>query len=685
MKHKTRLILTLAIVLGTVLALTAALSATSARASTHPDHAPVRVAPSARASAAMSLTILHTNDVHAHFDEWESWGSVYGGSARTATQINAFRAAQDNVLVLDAGDQFQGTLFYNLFKADIVTATMNALGYDAMAIGNHEFDDGPGELARLAGGLTFPVLGSNVDVSADADLAGKIAPNTIITVSGEPIGILGLTTPEAAFLASPGPNVVFDNPVTAAQAAVEALAAQGIDKVIALTHLGYSADIALAQTVAGVDVIVGGHSHSLLYTPPDGAAGPYPTVVDDLAGNPVLIVTANSWNKYLGHLDVTFDANGVVSSYDGNPILMDDSIAKDPTLKAIIATHRDQVEALKNTFIGTSTVEIPVSAGGNRICRIGECIMGNLIADATLWKVNTVNPADPTHIALHNGGSFRAAIDTGPVSVGEIMEVLPFGNTIATFEITGTHIVAALESGVSRFPDQDGRFPQVAGMRYTWNANMPIGSRIVSVEVYDDDSDSFLPLDEGAIYKVATNAYVRGGGDDYTVFRDYAIDPYDFGPSLSEALEEYVTQFSPLSPELEGRIVGPDIVVSPLALSQDVDLGDTSTPTKTLSLTNMGSVARAWNITTTTAADWLTLAETTGILAPGQVTITGTVTLHIPGSTGIEVTFDATGLAANVYTTTLLVANDAPDELPVSVAVTLTVQSKVFLPLVLRE
>jgi 5'-nucleotidase/UDP-sugar diphosphatase len=639
-------------------------------------------APMIAPSQAMTLTILHTNDFHGRVDEWESGGSVYGGSARLATKIKEFRDAQDNVLLLDAGDQFLGTLFYSLYKADIITVTMNALGYDAMTIGNHEFDDGPAELARLIDGADFPVVSANINAEAEPLLAGKIEPSTIITVSGEPIGIVGLTTPETENISSPGPNVVFSDTVTSLQAAVDDLTAKGIDKIIALTHVGYWEDIALAEAVTGVDVIVGGHSHTFLYTPVDGAAGLYPTVVTAPDDNPVLIVTANEWGRYLGHLDVAFDALGVVSNYAGNPILMSSTtITNDAAVDALLDPYRTEVEALKNTNIGTSTVEIPISVGGRRVCRFGECAMGDLVADAMLWKVNSINPADQYHVAIQNGGGLRAPIDVGPVSVGEVMEVLPFGNTIATFAITGTYIVDALENGVSRFPPtEDGRFPQVAGMRYTWNPNMPAGSRIVSVEVLS--GTTYVPLNESAVYKVVTNNFMRTGGDGYTVFDEYAINPYDAGPPQDQALIDYVQAFSPIAPTLEGRVAGLDIVVNPLELSAEMYQSETTT--ETLTVYNMGAVTRTWHISET--AGWLSVSPVSGTLAPQVGVITGTETLMLPGTVGVAVVLDATGLAADTYTTVLTATSNAPGEAPIEVPVMLTVSARrIFLPLIMKN
>ena len=202
-------------------------------------------APQAQTTAApaqeFNVTILHTNDVHARVDEYnrngarctdddQTAGLCIAGSARMHTLVEEIRDEVDNVLLLDAGDQFQGTLFYNLFKADIITETMNALGYDAMTVGNHEFDNGPAELARLIDGADFPLVSSNLNVSGEALLAGKVPTYTIITKNGEDIGIVGVTTPDTENISSPGDDVVFNDPV-----AREQLLLPGVEGIVLAT------------------------------------------------------------------------------------------------------------------------------------------------------------------------------------------------------------------------------------------------------------------------------------------------------------------------------------------------------------------------------------------------------------------------------------------------------------------
>jgi subtilisin family serine protease len=290
-----------------------------------------------------SFTLLHTNDTHARLEPFQPWGEpVQGGVARRYTAIQEVKAEGRNVILLDAGDAFQGTLYFNVWQGEEEAYFMNALGYQAMAVGNHEFDSGPAALADFIDLADFPVLSANIDASAEPTLAGLIEAYTVLDVGGEQVGVFGLTTEETSILSSPGPNVVFNDTVTTAQATVAELEGMGINKIIALTHLGYGPDQALAAAVDGIDVIVGGHSHTLLGSM-EGAAGPYPTVVDSPSGDPVLVVTAQDWGRYLGRLDVAFTADGELIGYSGEPIFIDESIAEDPAIAADVATFAEPI------------------------------------------------------------------------------------------------------------------------------------------------------------------------------------------------------------------------------------------------------------------------------------------------------------------------------------------------------
>ncbi|MCG3210750.1 MAG: hypothetical protein FOGNACKC_04381 [Anaerolineae bacterium] len=514
----------------------------------------------AQNGGSFSLTVLHTNDVHARVDQFDSGGNTcddeemaanecFGGAARVKTAADQVRGEVANTILVDAGDQFQGTLFFNQYQGGEAQEMMGLLGYQAMTIGNHEFDSGPGTLGSFLRGVSFPVVSANIDASAEPELAGLIKPYTILEVGGEKIGVVGATTSETGILSSPGPNVIFNDVATSVQAAVDELAGQGINKIIALTHIGYNADQDLARSITGLDVIVGGHSHTLLSNTAEGAAGPYPTVVDAPDGSPVVIVQDGSYARALGRLNVTFNADGVVTEYSGDPIALDSSVAQDETVQARVDALKGPINALTEKVIGQAAVDLD---GERTTCRFAECTMGNLITDAMLQATQ----GEGTQIAITNGGGIRASIGAGNVTLGDVLTVLPFGNLISTFDLTGAEVVQALENGVSRAENAEnegtGRFPQVAGLRYSWDPAQPVGSRITSVEVKNTDG-SYSPIDLAATYKVASNDFMRGGGDGYEVFVT-ARNTYDFGSPLDEALQTYIAANSPVSPALEGRI-----------------------------------------------------------------------------------------------------------------------------------
>jgi 5'-nucleotidase len=504
--------------------------------------------PAVSADDPFTLTVLHTNDTHARIESFTEGGVVQGGMARRYTAIQQVKAEGGNVLLVDAGDYFQGTLFFNYWQGQEAAYFMSALGYQAAAIGNHEFDSGPPALANYINAVDFPVLGANIDASAQVSLTGLIEPYTIIEVGGESIGVFGLTTEDTTFISSPGPDVVFNDVTTTAQATVDALAAMGVDKIVALTHIGYDFDKPLAAAVSGIDIIVGGHSHTPLGPMPN-AQGDYPTVVTSLTGEPVLIVSAWEWGRYLGRLDVTFDDMGIVQSYNGAPIFIDASIPEDPDIAAAVAVFAEPIEELRATVIGATTVDLD---GARRNVRSKETNMGNLICDALLWKTKGAG----SQICITNGGGIRASIETGDVTVGDVLTVLPFGNQVATLGLTGTDLLAALENGASRWEFGDGRFAQVAGMRYSFDPEQPAGHRILSAELQNADG-SFTPVDPDEIYIIVTNDFLRRGGDGYTMFRDNAIDPYDTWAVMADSVIEYIQM-----PEADGGLNG---VVTPEA------------------------------------------------------------------------------------------------------------------------
>jgi 5'-nucleotidase len=257
-----------------------------------------------------------------------------------------------------------------------------------------------------------------------------------------------------------------------------------------------------------------------------------------------LVVTAASVNEFLGRLNVEFDAAGMLVYWDGDMIQLSGYITPDPAMAALVTELAGPLEELKTTVIGETSEYL---VGDRTICRAEECNLGNLITDAVLESTG----AD---IVIQNGGGIRADIDLGEVTMGEVLTVLPFGNLISTLNLKGEYVWAALENGVSQVEEGGGRFPQVAGLRYTWDASQPVGSRIISADVWNDEAGAWEPLDLEKIYYVATNDFMRRGGDGYSMFEEFAIDPYDYGAPLDAVVADYITANSPIAPAVEGRI-----------------------------------------------------------------------------------------------------------------------------------
>lgn len=511
------------------------------------------------AFADYQLNILHINDLHSRIEAINKFDSTcspaeteknecFGGIARVKSAIDTRRSELGNganLLVLDAGDQFQGSLFYTQYKSGPIAEFMNGIGFDAMAIGNHEFDDGPEELLKFIDALKFPIISGNTKAAADSIVANKYKGYIVKEMNGQKVAVVSVLATDTNETSSPGDKISFEDEVTYLQGAVKEIQDQGINKIVLLSHVGYVRDQEIAKAVDGIDVIVGGHSHTLLSSTDTKAAGPYPTLVKNPSGVDVPIVTAYAYSKYLGDLTVTFDDNGVVKTVEGAPKLLDASVKPDEGFTSRVAELAGPLEEMKKKEIGTSEAAID---GSREVCRAKECTMGNLVSDALLDRVKDQGIT----IAIQNGGGLRASIDTGTVTMGEVLTVLPFQNSIATFQLKGSDLVAALENGASQIEEGAGRFAQVAGLKYSFDRSKPAGSRVVSVEV--KEGEGFVPLDPNKTYGVVSNNYMRSGGDGYKVFATKAINAYDFGPSLEDAVATYISANSPYKPYTDGRI-----------------------------------------------------------------------------------------------------------------------------------
>ncbi|NMF58357.1 multifunctional 2',3'-cyclic-nucleotide 2'-phosphodiesterase/5'-nucleotidase/3'-nucleotidase [Pseudanabaena yagii GIHE-NHR1] len=496
-----------------------------------------------------SLRILHTNDHHAHLEPVKYGDRLLGGIARRRTLIDQIRAEnktnQEPLLLLDAGDIFQGTLYFNQYLGQADLDFYNALAYDAGTIGNHEFDRGQQVLADFIAKAKFPIISANIDIAPESPLYGKVRPWYILDVKGEKIGVFGLTTPDTAILANVGDGVKFTDPIAAAQTSISALKQQGINKIIALTHIGFENDVTLARKVPDIDIIIGGHSHTSVGNIPN-ANHPYPLVEKNGTKEPVLVVTDWEWGKYLGDLSVSFDRTGKLIAWAGKPHAIDESIKPNQEFVDKLKAYAAPIEALRQKVIGKSLVALD----GDRVkLRTSETALGNLIADAILAKTKI----DQVQVALINAGGIRNGFPLGNITMGNVLESLPFGNTITRVELTGKQLQETLESGVSMAEQGEGRFPQVAGIRFVWNAKLPAGKRVTKVEV-KDASGNFQLLNPKAIYKVATNNFLASGGDGYRTFAE-GKNLLETGYLLSDAIAEYISASSPIQVTTENRIV----------------------------------------------------------------------------------------------------------------------------------
>lgn len=501
------------------------------------------------AQADYTLHVLHTNDLHSRIEsiskydstcsaEDETEGKCFGGIARVKAKVDAMRTelAGQNVLVLDAGDQFQGSMFYTTYKGKDTAEFMNAIGYDAMAVGNHEFDDGPETLAAFIDMVKFPLVSGNLDVSQSNVLNGKLHDTVVLEVGGEKIGIISALATDTVETSSPGPNVIFQDEAESLKADVAALEAAGVNKIIAIPHTGFVKDKELAAAVPGLDALVGGHSHTLF-----GEGGEaYPTMV----GN-VPVVSAYAYSKFLGHLVLTFDDAGNLKEASGAPILLDASVVPDAAMLARVKELSAPIDEVRAKVVAEAGAAID---GAREHCRVEECSMGNLVADAMLERVKEQGIT----ISIANGGGLRASIDAGEVTMGEVYTVLPFQNTLSTFQTKGATIVAALENGVSQVEEGAGRFPQVAGLKFTWDQAQPAGSRVSEVLV--QSGDQWVPIEADTVYGVVTNNFVRNGGDGFKMFLSDGMNAYDFGPDLADVTAAYLAANAPYQPYTDGRI-----------------------------------------------------------------------------------------------------------------------------------
>ncbi|WP_153720234.1 5'-nucleotidase C-terminal domain-containing protein [Sporosarcina cascadiensis] len=517
--------------------------------------------------ADFTLSLMHMNDSHARVAEMP----------KAITAIKEIRKEKPEALLLHGGDAFSGTLYFTEFEGQADMELMNLMGLDAMVFGNHEFDLGDSEnghqaLANFVKGANFPVLGTNIDFSADPIMKdivseteftstpalGEIHKGLIKEVNGEKVGIFGLTTESAEFVSSPK-AVKFLDYKESAEKAVAYFESQGVNKIISLNHIGFDSDpsvgndLLLAESVEGIDIIVGGHSHTKLDKP---------VVVDKKANgekkDPTIIVQADQYLTHLGTLDVEFDDKGVITGYAGELIKLSDK-AEDPEAAEALKKFSGKIEETFGQEFGANlTVDLPNPRHRGEdnpgpSVRANETALGNLITDGMLAKAKEYDPK--TVIALQNGGGIRNHIDKGPVTIGEVMEVLPFGNTLSLVTLTGAEIKNTLEHSVRNAPNEEGGFLHMSGMKMTFDSSKEVGDRVQSMQV--KVNGEYVDIDMDKEYVITTNAFTARGGDGFKVLGD----AYEKGRVTDLGLDDWVNlrdhmkNLGTVSPEIEGRIV----------------------------------------------------------------------------------------------------------------------------------
>lgn len=468
------------------------------------------------------LTILHTNDVHGFYVEGKYDGI---GAAKIGAYVEDVRAENDNTLFVDAGDALQGNNLVTLSDGEYGTEIMNALGYDVMTAGNHEFDYGADQLLVLESMLEFPMISANIKNADDSDF---LTPYIIEEMDGFKVGIFGIATPETTYKSHPDNTVglTFEDPNTVAAEMVDILDDQ-VDVIIALVHLGLEGEYtstSLAENVEGIDLIIDGHSHTDL---------DYGHEV-----NGTLIVQAGEKSKNLGVVKFDIEGGDVVE-VDAYQFDKDDAAeaTEDMMILDLVTELKDLNAVIENEVVATSPFEL---IGEREFVRTGETNLGNMLTESLL----AISGAD---VALTNGGGIRTSIDAGDVTKGEVLTVLPFGNTVRVIELTGADIIAAIENGITDYPEAKGAFPHIAGMTVKFDSSKPAMERVVEIMV------GGTLINPTATYSMVTNDFLVAGGDDYTMFVGKNVIA-EFG-AMDEVLIDFMMESGFDAAQITNRIV----------------------------------------------------------------------------------------------------------------------------------
>jgi 5'-nucleotidase/UDP-sugar diphosphatase len=495
------------------------------------------------------LVVLHTNDTHGHPVRF-SYGSMpnVGGLPARATLVRQIREKNENVLVLDAGDINTGRAESNLFKARPDIEGYNYIGYDAMVLGNHEFDNPMEILKKQMKWAHFPFLSANVTTRTGEPVArGAILKE----VNGLKVAIFGLTTKSTEVIGNPEyvKDLVFEDECEVAKEMVPQLRKQA-DVVIALVHMGIYPSTSkgskrLASEVSGIDLIVDGHTHTRLDAPV--------AVRNQTSGHRTWIVQAWKWGLVLGRVDLWIQDKRVIDlKFQTLPINLKEArqradgtvsyhplgkeIAEDQALLKRLQPYVDRVMPALAEVIGQARQTFSNSAVRN-----GETALGDLVADSMEWYTKTLG----VDFAIQNGGGIRAELPKGPITKGTLYEILPFDNSLVVLTLRGSSVRSLFEH-IANLPADTGAFPQVSrGLRFTISRR---GKTCEDILIHA------RPLDPNGTYKVVTNSYLARGGDGYHMFLD-AIETYDCKVSQQDVFAQYIKLLGgAIEPKIRGRI-----------------------------------------------------------------------------------------------------------------------------------
>ena len=470
------------------------------------------------------VTLLQVNDVYqiSPVDKGRR-----GGLARLATLRRRIMSESPHTLFLLGGDTLSPSVASNIFKGRQMIAAWNAARLDYAVLGNHEFDFGDAVLRERMKESRFVWLGSNVFDGQSGKLFGDMPPFVVRDFDGVKVGLFGVLTTDTKQSSSPGAAIEFRDPCGTAKETVEQLRRRGAKVVVALTHLTMEQDKRLARC-APIDVIVGGHEHEVLTS---------------LAGRtPVFKMGSDARN--IGRIDLNIArADGTLASVDWQIIPVTDEVADEPQAAAVIAEYERKLAGELDQPVGSTSVPLDARQQTNRE---RETNLGSFIADAYRRLTGA-------QVALFNGGSIRSNTTYGPgvITKRDVLSILPFENPVVKVEVTGAQLRAALEHGVSRVREEReaGMFPQVSGLRFAYDGRRPPGSRVTSVRVGDE------LLDDGKTYTLASNTYVLGGGDGYTMFKEarYLIKPEEAQVEPA-VLMNVILGLKEIAPQADGRI-----------------------------------------------------------------------------------------------------------------------------------